>query len=266
MEVIWTTFLYRPLLNFLILLYNTIGFQNLGLAVVWLTVFVRLALLPLSIIVERNKSIFGALSERIERLQKELEKDQVLMRQTIRDLLRKNRVYPWANVMLLLIQLLVLVLLYQVFIGGIHFAPEDLYQFISRPENIDTTFVGLFDISQRNFIISAIVAVLLFFNIRIEQGGKQYLLTRKNAFFLYLFPAFTFVALAVLPSVKALFILTSMLLSVVIHFIQQPIYRVIFREELSLLARGPGKPAVSPVKALEYIGNPWDELRRQAEK
>lgn len=265
MDGFWQDLLYRPVLNFLILLYDTIAYRNLGFAVVWLTFFVRLGLLPLSIIVERNKSIYAALSKRIQKIYQDFEKDPVMMRESIRDLLRKNKVYPWANILLLGIQFLVLVLLYQVFIGGINLEPKVLYQFVVKPLTIDTTFIGLFDISRRNLTLSLIVAILLFVNIRLEQGTKKHLITRKTAFFLYIFPTFTFLILFWLPSVKALFILTSILLSYVIHFIQQPIYNFIYRAELSQMRNAQPKKAAEEKKRTvpTYAGDPWQQLRKK---
>lgn len=264
MDGIWNSFLYRPLLNLLILLYNTVGFQNLGLAVIWLTVLVRLALLPLSIIVERNKSIYSALGKRIQKIQQDFEKDPVMMRQTVRELLMKNKVSPWASIVLLGVQLLVLILLYQVFIGGINLSSDVLYPAVRQPQVINTNFFDLFNISERNLALSLIIAILIFLNIRSTQGVRRSLTTRKDAFFLYLFPTFTFLVLYFLPAVKGLFILTSIFLSVVIHFIQQPIYNAIYNKELLKLKIGKAEDISEKKKPLSYVGNPWDELRRRA--
>ncbi len=270
MGYIWDYLLYRPLLNLLVYLYDTIAVNNLGLAVVWLTILVRLALLPLSIIVERNKSVYNALAERLAKLRQGFQKDPVMEREVVRDILKKNRIKPWANVALLGVQLLVLVLLYQVFIGGIHLSGENvLYSFVKLPEKIDTTFVGIFDVAQRNLVVSLIVSIFLFINLRLEFRGQKQLVNQKNAFFAYGLPVFTFMALFALPSVKALFIITSMLVSQVIHFVQKPIYEAIYEKKLAKLKGA--KAATAPAEAAKnqpftYVGNPWDELRKRAPK
>ncbi len=55
---IWHDYLFAPLLNFLIWLYNGPAYENLGLAVVYMTVGLRLVLVPFSIIAERNNFKF----------------------------------------------------------------------------------------------------------------------------------------------------------------------------------------------------------------
>ena len=50
----WYLFLYQPLFNALIWIYSNIASGNLGWAVIWLTVFLRVVLLPLTFVSERN--------------------------------------------------------------------------------------------------------------------------------------------------------------------------------------------------------------------
>jgi len=56
MLTIWHDFLYQPVFNFLIWVYNNWTDQNLGWAVVYMTIILRLILLPFSIISEKNKN------------------------------------------------------------------------------------------------------------------------------------------------------------------------------------------------------------------
>ena len=269
-ETFWTQGLYRPLLNLLIILYNSVSASNLGLAVVWLSVLVRLALLPLSVIIERNKSVFNALSKRIDKIHEDFDKDPISGREMMRILLKKYKIRPWANVLLLLFQLLILVLLYQVFLGGINLAGHELYSSVRVPDHMDTTFLSIFDVSKRNFWVSLFVAFCLFVSVRSEYKGKTYLITQKNAFFIYVFPTFTFFALYWLPSVKALFIFTSIVFSYVIHFIQKPIYEAVFSKSLKEIGALPASakkaaavPAPEASKVIYSGGNPWDNLRKK---
>lgn len=275
MGFIWYNLLYRPLVNILILLYNTISYNNLGIAVVWLTVLVRIALLPLSIIVERNKSVYEALEDRLDKIHASFAKDPVMEREATREILKKYKIKPLANALLLGIQLLILVLLYQVFIGGINLSQDVLYDSVMRPATIDTTFIGIFDIATRNWIVSLVVSAVLFVTLRIEYVGKKSLVNSKNAFYIYVFPVLTFLILWWLPSVKALFIITSMFLSQVIHFVQQPVYNAFFGPGLAKIKAGggddkggKGKPPATPAEPkpaeFKYVGSPWDELRKRA--
>ena len=69
---IWNDFLYQPVFNLLIWIYNNWTDANLGWAVVYLTVILRLALLPFSIVTEKNKAKNVDLDKEIDGLQKDL--------------------------------------------------------------------------------------------------------------------------------------------------------------------------------------------------
>ena len=57
---LWYSYLFDPLFNGLMLLYNTVAHENLGLAVVYLTIGIRLVLLPFSIISIFAFCVFGS--------------------------------------------------------------------------------------------------------------------------------------------------------------------------------------------------------------
>ncbi|MDO8581864.1 MAG: YidC/Oxa1 family membrane protein insertase [bacterium] len=256
LHTFWVTILYEPLLNVLIGIYNTVGAPNLGVAVIWLTVIIRLLLLPLSFIEERNRERYNDVARKWQELEKDIPSDIVLRREIFKKYLKEKHVSPWARGASLGLQLLVLVLLYQVFIGGFQ-APETfpLYSFVTRPEIIVTSFFGLFDIAERNAIAALVVAVFLFITIVIEQRERKAIVTRSHLYYRILFPAFTFVALFILPSVKSVFILTSMLFTQVLHVIRLSISHLKNQEKAI-------KKAAEPSTILTQEGDPWQALRK----
>ena len=80
----WQTFLYQPLFNVLIWIYANLTDQNLGWAIVYLTILLRLVLLPLTIKSERNKSKNTLVAKEIIQLDKDFAKDHVLKKEEIR--------------------------------------------------------------------------------------------------------------------------------------------------------------------------------------
>jgi len=210
MSYLWTTFLYTPLLNVLIFLYERFAFNNLGLAVIELTVLLRLLLLPLSVLSERNALKFERLGKSLEVIEIETKGDSVRRRERIRELVRGEGVNPWAKALVLAIQALVLVLLYQVFIGGLNFSKlTRLYSWVPIPDYINPDFLG-FDIGERSAILAGAVGVVLFLEVTANQRHAPGAITRSDQWYRLFFPAFVFLALWALPSVKSVFILTSM--------------------------------------------------------
>lgn len=225
MSWIWDNLLYAPLLNALMWLYEYGAGQNLGLAIVLLTVCLRLALLPLSLLSERDSYEFDRLAPDVERINEDTRHDPVQRKERIRELLKERRLHPWAKVWGLGVQALVLVLLYRVFVDGINVHLADLYAWVPRPAAVNTIFLGT-DIGRRSALWAGTVAALLFFEITLEQRRAPGSVTRNDVLFSLFFPLFTFLVLWWLPAVKALFILTSMLFSMGIVALRKAMFPV----------------------------------------
>jgi len=221
MAQIWHDFLYTPLLNFLLFLYSGPAFGNLGLAIIELTVLLRTALLPLTIVEERNRARYERLNLRIEAIERDFKTDHVMRKERIRELLKEHKVSYWSKVLGLAFQGLVLVVLYQVFAAGIRFtSSEQLYSWVAPPAAVDTMFLG-FDLSQRSLAWAGAVGVVLFLQIYAVQKRREHLVTRSDVAYLFLFPIFSVSVLLLLPMSKSLFVLTSMCFSMLAFGLRQ---------------------------------------------
>lgn len=217
LQTIWFYFLYQPLFNALIWLYSNVAGSNMGWAVIWLTIFLRIILLPLNILSESNNHRKEKAVDEARKAVQSFKNDRVAQKEVIRGIMRKNKVSPWAKVLLLGIQALVLVLLYQVFIGGISGEKmiKNLYPVIDFPGKINNNFYG-FDIGRpHDYFWAGIVAIYLFVFIMIENRHKSSW-EKSDMYYMILFPVFTFLLLWYLPMVKSLFILTTMIFSDVV--------------------------------------------------
>lgn len=216
--IIWNDFLYQPLFNLLIWLYNNWTDQSLGWAIVYLTIILRVVLLPFTIVTERDKAKNAELGEELERLEKDYKNDQILKNEEIRRVLKKRKVRPWAKAVVLGIQALVLVLLYQVFLRGItgEKVLKALYSSVDFPGVINTIFYG-FDLGTRHDILWAgIVGFWLLVEIYFDYRKRKIGLKKADLVYFLLFPAFVFMLLWWLPMVKSLFILTSLVFSAIV--------------------------------------------------
>ena len=222
---IWVVYLYQPVFNALLWIYIHIADKNMGWAVIWLTIFLRILLLPLTFISQRNTAKEKEVEEQAIQAAKAFKNDQVAQKEAIRRVMKKNRVSPWAKVALLGFQVLVFLLLYQVFIHGISGEKilKTLYSFIDFPGKINTDFYG-FNIGLRHDIFWAgLVAIYLFLSIYLsDRTNKKKDQSRLT--YLFFFPLFTFAALWYLPMVKSLFILTTMIFSDTIYVIRRMIF------------------------------------------
>ena len=115
------------------------------------------------------------------------------------------------------IQGVVLLLLYQIFITGINAKNnmQLLWPSIPRPDFINTQFLGL-NLAEHSAMLAGIVAGYVFAELMIVYWLEKRQPSRKEQIFTILFPAFIFLALALLPSVKSIFVLTSLVVSSII--------------------------------------------------
>ncbi|HSE56876.1 MAG TPA: YidC/Oxa1 family membrane protein insertase [Candidatus Paceibacterota bacterium] len=140
MKSLWNTLIYHPLLNILVALAAVMPGKSLGLAVIVLTILIRLLLFPISKRAIRSQYALRALEPKVQAIKaKKLDKQEES--RALFQLYKEEKVNPFSGCLLLLIQLPILIALYYVFINGIN-RPELLYSFIS-PEGIQPTLFGL---------------------------------------------------------------------------------------------------------------------------
>lgn len=224
---IWNDFLYQPVFNFLIWIYSNWADHNLGWAVVYLTIILRFLLLPFTLFTERAKAKDADISQDIKKIEQSFKNDHIRKKDELRRVFKQKKIRPWSKAIVLGVQVLVLVLLYQVFLRGItgEKIMKILYPFIDFPGQINTMFYG-FDLGARHDIIwPGIVAIFLLVEIYLGYRKHKFGLTKADLVYFLLFPAFSFFALWLLPMVKSLFILTSMTFSVIIGQFSKVIFR-----------------------------------------
>jgi YidC/Oxa1 family membrane protein insertase len=207
----WNDLLVRPLLETLLFLYRTLAFGNLGVAVIELTFLLRLTLLPLTVLAERSSARYERLSDDVAAIQGQYKNDPVLANEQIRELLKRRKINPWAKAVVLLVQLMVLLALYQVFTKG------------ALTPDVDPTFFG-FHLGRRSVWWALAVGVILYLEISTEQRQVEHLLGKQDAIYRYAFPLFSVVLLSFLPMVKALFVLTSMAFSLIVSSIRHKLW------------------------------------------
>lgn len=217
---IFRTILYQPLFNALIFFYNLTG-GSLGLAVILLTVSIRVLFFPLFQKSVKNQMAMAGLQSELEKIkQKYPQKDEQMRR--LMEFYKEKKVNPMGGCLPLLIQLPIMIALYQVFLHG--FEPQALnsiYSFISRPERVDPMFLGLIDLSQKNFLVAVLAGISQFWQSKMITPPKVVSSSVSSGFasamshqMLYLGPALTIFILISLPSVVAIYWLITTIISI----------------------------------------------------
>src|SRR4030042_2639385 len=150
--------LYKPLFNALVLLYQYLPGKDFGIAVIALTLVIRLILYPLMAKSIKSQKVLTELQPKIKEIQEKYKNDKEKQARETMALYQKEKINPFGGCLPLIIQLPILIALYRVFWKGLQpEAMEKLYSFVPNPGIIDPTFLGFLNLADPNFI-EAIVA------------------------------------------------------------------------------------------------------------
>ena len=115
---LFNVILYQPLYNILIWFYNVIPGHDIGLAILAVTILVKLILLPFSFQSVRSQKAMQELQPKLEALKNKFKGEKEKLAAETMKLYKENKVNPFSGCLPLLIQLPILIALYQVFLKG----------------------------------------------------------------------------------------------------------------------------------------------------
>ena len=144
---LFNTVLTEPLFNLLVFLYNNIPGNDFGIAIILLTILIKLALLPLSHQAIKGQKALQDLQPKMEVIKKQYKNDKEGQAKAMMELYKAEKVNPLSSCLPLLIQLPFLLAVYQVLIKGFH--PESLgllYSFVQNPGFINHISFGFLDL------------------------------------------------------------------------------------------------------------------------
>ncbi|HBM46151.1 MAG: Preprotein translocase subunit YidC [Parcubacteria group bacterium GW2011_GWF2_38_76] len=159
---------YYPLYNAIVLLSALSPSNDFGLAVVVLTVLIKILILPLSHIsikAQRKLKEIDPEIRRIKELYKGKQEEQAVK---IMNLYKEHGVNPFASIFLLFIQLPMFIALYYIFSNNIDLTSPVIFSFNLIPSTINTMFLGLIDLSESNIYLAILVGLTQFIQTKLS--------------------------------------------------------------------------------------------------
>lgn len=221
-------YLYQPLFNLLIFLYNTVAFQDIGIAIIEITILIKLALFPLNWQSIRSQKALQDIQPKLKELREKFKDQKERLGQAMMELYKKEKVNPFSSCLPLLIQLPILWAVYRVFRVGLadggSGSIEVLYSFVENPGFIDPHFLKLafFDLSLVNIPLAVVTGLVQFWQTKMLMSKKQPdvpgakdegMMASMNKQMLYFMPVMTVIIGATLPSGLILYWLVVTLLT-----------------------------------------------------
>jgi YidC/Oxa1 family membrane protein insertase len=165
---------YTPLYNSLIALLGFIPGADIGLAIIILTLAVKLVLYPLSkkstIMQIRMKKHEGELAAIKAKYKGQKEQAAATM-----EFYKRNNINPFSGFLTLLIQIPIIYSLYYIFVhSGLPLIDAPLlYSFVNAPAAISMKFLGLFDVSSKNIILAILAGTTSYLQMRFSGATSQ---------------------------------------------------------------------------------------------
>lgn len=218
---LYVTILFQPLLNLMIWLYNLVG--DVGVAIILVTVLVRLCLMPLSAKAIKSQKALQELQPQMNEIKKKHKDNKEEQTKATMAFYKEHKINPLSSCLPMLIQLPIIFALYRVFrLGLTEESMTHLYAFVSQPEALDPFFLNFINMAEPNLVLALLAGAFQFFQSKMmmpkgkkkKSAGKgamgdiSSMMTKQMTYFL---PVMTvFIAMS-LPSGLALYWATTTL-------------------------------------------------------
>jgi YidC/Oxa1 family membrane protein insertase len=209
MTSLFNAYLYQPFLAVFIFIYQHFALHDLGLAIILVTILVRLVLFPLFYRGAKNQTVLARLQPHIKKIQLDHKDNKEEQAKALMELYKENKINPFSGFVLILIQLPIFLALFQIFTKGLKTYAFDV-----------NAFWGLINLSEKSLVIAVLAAVLQYVLGRISlppqagSGEKENAFASAGRMMVWMGPLFTLLVLTNLPSAIGIYWLVSNVFSV----------------------------------------------------
>lgn len=221
MKTLFNAILYRPLFNLLIILYNIIPGKDMGLAIIALTVIVKLVLHPFSKQSIKAQHSMQKLQPKLDAIRNLYKNDKEKITQEMLKLYKEEKINPFSSCLPLLLQFPFLIAVFLVFKNGL--SAENLhwlYSFVKNPNTINAISLGFLNLTIPNKTLAVLAGIAQYWqtkmmltnqppqNIRDKEGAKdENMAALISKQMLYIMPLFTIYLGFILPGGLTLYFL-----------------------------------------------------------
>ncbi len=220
--------LYQPLFNLLVFLYDYTPGRDFGVAIILLTLIIRLIISPISIKAVKSQRSLQKLQPKLQEIQKKYKDDRQKQGIETLNLYKTEKINPFSSLLLAFVQLPILITLYRVFLGGLN--PKELsnlYSFVANPSSINYLFLHLIDLSKPNFVFAVIAGFVQYLQTKMllpktnpqdksKENDMTQMMQKQMTYFL---PVFTVIILTRLPAALGLYWIVGGLFSIVQQYV-----------------------------------------------
>ncbi|MFZ2500756.1 MAG: YidC/Oxa1 family membrane protein insertase [Minisyncoccia bacterium] len=166
---------YNPIYNALVALVAFVPGSDVGIAIILLTISIRLILLPFSLSAARTQRAMKTLEPKIKELKEKHKGNKEQEALDTLALYREAQVNPFASILMVFIQIPVLLALYWVFyyepFSTINIAR--LYTFTPVPLGVSLEFLGIISVASKSAVLAALAGLSQFLQAHMALSGTM---------------------------------------------------------------------------------------------
>jgi YidC/Oxa1 family membrane protein insertase len=222
----FTNVIYQPFLNILVFFYWVLGYfmenPDMGVAVILLTILIRILMLPLTISGERSEKDRREIAEKVHEIEQQYSHDPVEQKKQRKKVFKKNRRILFAEIAGLVVQIAVALILWRMFETGLPGDDVDLiYPFMPAVETpFNLTFLEMFDLTKSSWTLNILLSIMIFLVETVSILTSPYPPERGEVVRLQLtLPIVSFFIFMRLPAGKMLFVIVTLFISLLFKII-----------------------------------------------
>jgi YidC/Oxa1 family membrane protein insertase len=158
---------YQPLYNLLVFFYNIIPGNDIGLAIIALTIVVRVILYPFALQSIKSQKAMQDLQPKLSALKEKYKDKKDELAQEMVKLYKNEKVNPLSSCLPVLIQLPFLIAVYKVFQSGLNSSNLNLlYSFVQNPNHINSISLGFLDLGKPSYVLAILAGAAQFWQTK----------------------------------------------------------------------------------------------------
>lgn len=168
----FNTTIFQPLYNGLIILMHTIPFADVGVVIIIFTAIIKIILFPLSIKAAKAQILMKSIEKDLSDIKdKYKDNKEEQSRKTI-EYYREKGINPFASFFILIIQLPIIIGLYQIFLkSGLPKINEALlYSFVSPILSVNMMFLGILDVSAKSVTLAILAGITTYIQLHLASA------------------------------------------------------------------------------------------------
>jgi len=170
--VFWNTVFYNPLYNGFVFLAAVAPWADMGIVIVLFTIVIKLALFPFSMKATKTQQAVKDIEPEIKKLKEKYKDDKQEQAVKTMELYKEKNIKPFSGFLLILIQMPIIFAMYFIFLrGGLPEVNLDiLYSFINSPGALNTSFLGIIDVTSKSIILALLTGITQFFHTKLSMS------------------------------------------------------------------------------------------------